>query len=250
MVRFNLVLKTTRLIWLELLKITAAVTLMMLVLLYSMPTSGSAFMRQQANLMFSSFISPLPTADQPQSGEYLAKGKLLVASRQIKASMFAKSVVLLVDYNLHGAMGLILNERTGVKLSTILPEVEGLRGKTDTVFVGGPVSGNKITMLIRSKDQPEESKHVFEDIYFASSKVVLQKIIDDKSGDSFHLFAGYSGWSPGQLERELSRGDWHVMAADGEFVFDKEPSKIWNELIRRTSIRWAEINTKEYIQDF
>ena len=244
--RFHLVLKTARIIWLELLKITTAVTLIMLVLLYSMPTSGSAFMRQQANFIFSSLISPLATADQPQSGEELGKGQLLVASRQIKASMFAESVVLLVDYNLHGATGLILNKRTGIKPSTILPEVEGLQGKTGTVFVGGPVFGNKITMLIRSKDQPKESKHVFEDIYFAFSKVVLQKMIDDdKNGDSFHLFAGYSGWAPGQLEREISRGDWHVMAADGNVVFNKEPSEIWNELIRRTSVRWAEINTKE-----
>ena len=249
--RLNLILKTERLIWLALLKVTATVTLMMLVLLYSMPTSGSAFMREQANLMFPSFISPLPTADQPQSGGELAKGKLLVASRKIKSSIFAESVVLLVDYNLYGAMGLILNKRTRIKLSTILPEVEGLRGKKDTVFVGGPVSGNKITMLIRSKAKPEESTQVFEDIYFTSSKVALQKMVDDdKSGDSFHLFVGYSGWAPGQLERELSRGDWHVMVADGGFVFDKEPSEIWNELIRRTAIRWAEINAKELVPNF
>ncbi len=245
-------MKTGRQIQLELLKITAIVTLMMLVLLYIMAGTGISFMRQQANLMFSSFISPLPTADQPQSGKELARGKLLVASRQIKSSLFAESVVFLIDYNLNsGAIGLIINKRTGIKLSTILPEVEGLLGKTDTVFVGGPVSGNKITMLIRSKDKPEESKHVFEDIYFAFSKVVLQKMVDDdKNGDSLHLFAGYSGWAAGQLERELSRGDWHVMAADGEFVFDKEPSEIWNELIRRTSIRWAEVNANENIQQF
>lgn len=246
-----MIMKTGRQIRLEFSKVAAIVAVMMLVLLYSMSTPGSAFMRQQGSLMFSGFISPLPVADQSQSGEELAKGKLLVASRKIKASMFAESVVLLIDYNLQGAIGLILNKRTGINLSTILPEVEGLRGKTDTVFVGGPVSGNKVTMLIRSKDKPEESKHVFENVYFASSKVVLQKMVDDdKNGDSFHLFAGYSGWAPGQLERELSRGDWHVMATDAEFVFDKEPSEMWDELIRRTSVRWAEVNANENIQQF
>ena len=95
-------------------------------------------------------------------------------------------------------MGLIINKRTGIKLSTILPEIEGLRRTVDTVYVGGPVSGNKITMLIRSKEKPEESKQIFEDIYFGFSKVVLQKMVDDNAdGGNFHLFAGYSGWAAG-----------------------------------------------------
>jgi putative transcriptional regulator len=246
-----MIMKTGRQIRLEFSKVAAIVTAMMLVLSYSMSTSGSAFMRQQSDLMFPRFISPVPVAYQPQSSEELAKGKLLVASRQIKSSLFAESVVFLVDYNLSGAMGLIINKRTGIKLSSILPEIDGLRRTADTVYVGGPVSGNKITMLIRSKDKPEESKQILEDIYFGFSKVVLQQMVDDNTdGDNFHLFAGYSGWAAGQLERELSRGDWHVMAADAEFIFDKEPSDVWYELIRRTSVRWAEVNANENIQQF
>ncbi len=229
-------------------KVSVIVTLMVLVLSYIMAGTGISFIKQQADLMDLQFIPSLLSKDQSQSGEELARGKFLVASRKIKASIFAESVVLLVDYNFHSTMGLILNKQTGIKLFTVLPDVEGLREKTDTVFVGGPVAGNEIAMLIRSKEKPENSKHLFEDIYFSSSKVVLQKMVDDNNEDSFHLFAGYSGWAPGQLERELSRGDWHVMEADAEFVFGKEPSEIWNELIRRTSVRWAEVNANENVQ--
>ncbi len=244
-------MKTERQIRLEFPKVAAIVTLMMLVLLYIMAGTGISFIRQQADLMDLRVMSSLPSADQPQLAEELARGKLLVASRQIKSPLFAESVILLVDYNASGAMGLIINKRTGIKLSSILPEIDGLRRTADTVYLGGPVSGNKITMLIRSKENPDKSKHVFEDIYFGFSKVVLQKMVDDNTnGDSFHLFAGYSGWAAGQLERELSRGDWHVMAADGEFIFDKEPSDVWYELIRRTSVRWAEVNANENILQF
>jgi putative AlgH/UPF0301 family transcriptional regulator len=57
--------------------------------------------------------------------------------------------------------------------------------------------------------------------------------------EKFHVYAGYSGWSPGQLDKEVSGGAWHILSADEETVFHKTPSKIWPELIRRFSSQWV-----------
>jgi putative AlgH/UPF0301 family transcriptional regulator len=52
------------------------------------------------------------------------------------------------------------------------------------------------------------------------------------------VFAGYSGWGPRQLDNEVALGGWHVLPADAETIFEKEPSQIWPELIRRNSLKW------------
>ena len=54
-------------------------------------------------------------------------------------------------------------------------------------------------------------------------------------GKSFRIYAGYAGWMPGQLDWEMSRGDWHILQADAETIFEREPSEIWPELIRRST---------------
>lgn len=56
-----------------------------------------------------------------------------------------------------------------------------------------------------------------------------------KGGEKFRLYAGYAGWAAGQLERELSAGDWHILQADPETVFGKDPEKIWQDLNRLSS---------------
>jgi putative transcriptional regulator len=180
---------------------------------------------------------------QPTLRDELAKGKLLVASKQIKGSLFAESVVLLLDYGSHGATGLIINKPTSVKISSVLPDVKGLQDKPDTLYLGGPVSENQIIMLIRSERKHEEAIHIFENVYFSFSKSLLQNMIDEENeGEGFHLFAGYSGWASGQLEREILRGDWYVMEGEGGIVFNQYPHRIWDELIRKFSLYWARLH--------
>jgi len=59
------------------------------------------------------------------------------------------------------------------------------------------------------------------------------------SGEEFHVFAGYAGWAPGQIEREVLKGGWHIFSADAEVVLSKKPSNIWQEFIRKTLLLWV-----------
>ncbi|UCF91121.1 MAG: YqgE/AlgH family protein [Desulfobacterales bacterium] len=170
----------------------------------------------------------------------LGQGKFLIAGRNLGNSNFSQTVVLLIDYNRQGAMGLIINRPTDVKLSTVFPEIEGLKQRTDTVFSGGPVSRNLLLLLMRSARPPEKSRRVFENIYLSSSRKELLRMIERADGgEKFRVYAGYAGWAPGQLDHEVARGDWHILAADAETVFDKTPSAIWPELIRRFALQWV-----------
>ncbi len=165
-----------------------------------------------------------------------AKGKFLVASRNLSDPRFQESVILIIDYGVKGAAGLIINRPTKVMLAEILPSVPGLKKRDDVVYYGGPVEGYRMLLLIRSDNKPEESGHVFGNVYISASKITLDRVIGlNKPAKQFHMYAGYAGWSAGQLEQEVSRGDWLIVGADASSIFDKKPSEIWRELYRRGS---------------
>jgi putative transcriptional regulator len=169
----------------------------------------------------------------------LSEGKFLVASRKVKDPRFSETVILLVQYGFHGAVGLIINRPTEVKLSTIWPDIAGLKDRNETLFIGGPMGMKQMMLLIQSGRRPADAHDVFNDVYASTSMTTLRQLTDDPvKGERFKAYTGYSGWAAGQLDREISRGDWHVMDADARTIFEKDPSEVWQELIRRLSGDW------------
>jgi putative transcriptional regulator len=173
----------------------------------------------------------------------LAKGKFLVAGRDLIDPNFSETVVLLTSYDWNGAMGLVINRPADVKLAKVIPDIKGIRRRNDKVYLGGPVERDQLIMLIRSDNFYDDTVHVSDDIYVSMSRKVLEKLIkDSETGEKFRVYAGYSGWASGQLEHEVDRGDWHIVDADAETVFDKDTSIIWKELINRTSAQWVRLD--------
>ena len=169
-----------------------------------------------------------------------AKGQLLVASRSLGDPNFSESVILLLAYEAHGAMGVVINRPSDVRLASVLTDVPELRERPDRVFLGGPVSGNLMVFLLRSTRRPDPSEPIFADVYATGSLSALRQGLS-KSGRTAQLraYAGYAGWGPGQLEREIARGDWYLTGADAATIFDTTPSDIWPKLIERTAGQWT-----------
>ena len=171
-----------------------------------------------AHLGFNTAI-PKESPGGPSTREELAKGKFLIASRQLQDPNFRETVVLLIEYGLDGAMGLVINRPSAVKLATVFPDIEELKQRKDTIYVGGPVAVNQMMLLIRSSKMPEDATVVVPDVYISSSWKELERLIKKKNKDErFRLFAGYAGWAPSQLDFERTRGDWYVLKADAETV--------------------------------
>jgi putative transcriptional regulator len=236
----HLTLNTNEPIRKELVSLTVAITLTLLAILPGTPLLRAAFSGQQVALLPSRFPVSVPPPSHFRSQVGLAKGRFLVASQQLRDPNFLETVVFLIDYHRQGAMGLVINRPTKVRLFTLFPEIEGLRERTDIVYIGGPVGRKQMRLLVRADSQPEKSHRVYEDIYISSSRTLLERMIDHADPrERFRVYAGSAGWFPRQLDREVSRGDWHVLKADAEMVFRKDPSEIWPELIRRASLRWV-----------
>ncbi len=178
--------------------------------------------------------APLPEPDQFDAE--LSKGKFLVASRKLGDPRFQETVVLLISHRHLGAVGLIINRPTRLSLAEAFPDVPALTKRTDALYFGGPVEGRQALLLIRSPGNPGESERVFDGVYVSSSMAVLSRMIDRRrTGRHFRVYAGYAGWSPGQLEREVRRGDWHVVRADAKTIFEKKAGNIWPEMILRST---------------
>ncbi|MFN3323109.1 MAG: YqgE/AlgH family protein [Bryobacteraceae bacterium] len=162
-------------------------------------------------------------------------GKFLVASRDLPDPNFSETVVLLTQYDEEAVMGLVINRPTRIPLSRVFEEVQDAKGGSDPIFSGGPVRTAGVLALHRSPTKVEEAQRIFDDVYLVSTTRLLEKLLlagPDRS--VFRVYLGYAGWAPGQLEREVELGAWHIFPGDSAAVFHLEPESVWPRLIRRT----------------
>jgi putative transcriptional regulator len=157
------------------------------------------------------------------------KGQLLLDSGLLRGSFFHRSAVLICQHDAEGAFGLILNRpsgnRVGEALVADLPDVL----KEQPLFLGGPVQPAALSFLHADEFLPDAG--VLPNLELGHS---LEQLVD--LGSSFSstrklkLFAGYAGWSPGQLEEELKREAWLVHPATVDLVFG-ETDRLWQRIL-------------------
>jgi putative transcriptional regulator len=170
----------------------------------------------------------------------LGAGKLLVASRDLPDPNFAKTVVLLVQYDEDGVVGLILNRRSKVPISRVLDEVAGAKERPDPVYAGGPVGRTEVLALVRSRRPLGDAKRVFGDVFAVSSREAMEKTFASATdADAVRVYLGYSGWTEPQLEHELDLGAWYIFQGSAKAVFDADPESLWERFIRETELRIA-----------
>ena len=191
--------------------------------------------------VFFAALCGLAPVRAPAQAPELAAGTLLVASRDLGDPNFSETVILVLRYDEEeGAMGLIVNRRTDLPLSRVFEDVKGAKGRKDLAYMGGPVEPGNVLALLKSSTKLEDAERVFGNVYLISDKDLLEKTLADKADPYvFHIFLGYAGWGPGQLEHEMDLGAWHILPADAASVFDADPDSVWPKLIRRTELRIA-----------
>jgi putative transcriptional regulator len=175
-----------------------------------------------------------------QSTHDLGIGKILVAKRDMPESAFAETVILVVRHSQGGTVGLVLNRRTEVPVSRALEPLKGAGERSDPVYAGGPVELPNVLALLRAKIMPEGAEHVTGKVYMVSTGTLLEKTLAKRPDPAdFHVYLGYCGWSPRQLENETSQGFWRVLSGSADIIFDSDPETLWSRLIERAEERIA-----------
>ncbi len=180
---------------------------------------------------------------QSKNAKDLGAGKLLVASRDLGDPNFAEAVILLVQYDEEGVVGLILNRRTEVSLSQVLKEPKEAKDRSDKVYRGGPVETPAVFALLQSPAKVEGAQHIFGAVYLISTKALFEQTISARPDPStFHVYLGYAGWNADQLQKEVELGAWFIFRADAGTVFNSDPDSLWPRMIRKTELNLAEID--------
>lgn len=189
-------------------------------------------MRVMARLLLGILLTVLYAAPALAGSEFtpssVGKGVLLVASPSLNDPNFRETVVLIVEHNPEGTLGLVLNRSTDVLLSEALPGLAALKGTQHRLFAGGPVQPTLVLLLSKVKEPQPDMRSVFDGVYIGGDPKVLERIITQaKPTDRFRAFAGYAGWAPGQLGVEMLQGSWAVLPPETFNIFDKDPATLW-----------------------
>ncbi|MDB5389835.1 MAG: hypothetical protein JWM11_5481 [Planctomycetaceae bacterium] len=168
-------------------------------------------------------------------------GQFLISAKHLRDPNFYKTVVLMVEHNKSGAMGLIVNRPSIVTVSRALQGHFELPDTDQVVFTGGPVEKAALFILHDSPDFDGTESSVVPGLYVGNSASVFEEIVravaDGTSHLKFRIFAGCAGWSAGQLEGEISRGDWLTVPATTEVLFHEDPYAIWDILCQDVAHR-------------
>jgi len=160
------------------------------------------------------------------------KGQLLLDSGQLRGSFFQRSVVLICQHDAEGAFGLVLNRTTGSNAGEVIVADLPDTLKSSPLFLGGPVQPSALSFLHSESFIPDAN--VLPNLSLGHSLDALVELGESFSPTSkIRLFAGYAGWSPGQLEDEIKRQAWLTHPASVDLVFDTQPEQLWQKILRQ-----------------
>jgi len=178
----------------------------------------------------------------------LLQGKLLLASRRLADPNFFRTVILMVQHGEEGALGLVLNRPLEISVKQACEDSLDLPFEADDVLhQGGPCQGPLMavhTFRATGKYGEEEAEKVIDGLYFATDRDELEWLLAEaaKGGgkppgkNSIKYFVGYSGWGPGQLEKELEIGSWMVTPATLKSVFESDETDQWAKLVTQVTL--------------
>ncbi|MGL5857103.1 MAG: YqgE/AlgH family protein [Angustibacter sp.] len=178
------------------------------------------------------------TADRPSvgGGGVPQAGRLLVATPVLREPTFARTVILLLDHGDGGSLGLVLNRPMDVDVDAVLPAWQLHVTGPGRLFQGGPVGSDSALGLVAVPGDGAAPRGVRR-IAGALGLVDLDADPSDVMGSlaGVRVFAGYAGWSPGQLVGEVQDGGWYVVDAEARDPFSDHPAGLWRQVLRRQS---------------
>jgi putative transcriptional regulator len=164
-------------------------------------------------------------------------GRLLVATPALGDPNFHRTVIVLLDHDEDGALGVVLNRPSPVPVGEVLPTWAESASEPGVLFQGGPVSQESAVglALLHSPPGTEDEPDGFRRVRGTLGLVDLdgEPALLDGSLGGVRIFAGYAGWGAGQLEGELAEGAWYVVDAEPGDIFESAPEVLWRKVLRR-----------------
>ena len=157
-----------------------------------------------------------------------AKGILLIANPFLKDPNFNRTVILICENKNEGAFGFVLNRQYPLPLNDLLPDMDEINFP---VYTGGPVQGDSLHFLHQYPDLVSGGEEINNGVYWGGNfeSLLIHLKNNDISRNKIRFFIGYSGWSEGQLDKEIEEGSWLTVRATRKLIFETSPENIWKE---------------------
>jgi putative transcriptional regulator len=177
--------------------------------------------------------------DEPR---YL-NGYFLISEFDLLDPNFYRSVILMIAHDEEGAFGLVVNRPSSLALGEVIEGLKDTPAAKIPVFIGGPVQQNALFVLHMSQDREGEFPGIKKPLDGIIFEPATRSLIEYLTGEwgalpegerpVVRIYAGYSGWGPGQLEGELKRSSWVVLKATEQVVFDPDPEATWAQALAK-----------------
>lgn len=177
----------------------------------------------------------------------LRSGRLLVATPRLADPNFERTVVLLLDHDENGSLGVVLNRPSPVPVGEVLPGWGGMLVTPEVLFHGGPVGTDSALAVAEipaaeGEEDPVGFRRLFDHIGIVDLDTpteLLEGVIVQ-----MRVFAGYAGWGEGQLAAEVEEGSWYVVPLEDHDVFAPGPEGLWARVLRRQAGELAWVSTR------
>lgn len=170
------------------------------------------------------------------------KGKILISEPFLSDTFFNRSIVYLTDHTPQGSVGFILNKKLDLKLNAA---ITGFERWNENLYMGGPVASDTLHYLHSMGDLIPKSVAVEKDVFWGGDIGCIRELIKTGkiSPSQIRFFLGYSGWSAGQLERELKENSWVIAKVNSNIILSNRGDDTWKSVLRSFKNKyrmWAE----------
>lgn len=163
-------------------------------------------------------------------------GILLLANTDLYEPTFRRTVIYVVEHNEGGTLGVVLNRPSETAVHNLLPRWSNLVSKPKTMFIGGPVKRDA-ALCVGLLKVGADTDNVPGLRHITGRAVMVDLDADPETIAPFvagvRIFAGYAGWTIGQLEGEIERDDWIVLSALPSDVLVPPRVDLWGQVLRR-----------------
>lgn len=172
----------------------------------------------------------------------LSKGSFLIASPEIDAGLYFRSVILICEHTPNGSFGLIINKPVEIELPEDLINLKNQENSNIKIVGGGPIQPNQMMLLHSAETLKDQALKICDGVYLGGDMQFLQEAIASPGGPHLRLCFGYTGWNAGQLEHEFLKGNWFLAPGSARHIFETPSNKVWQTILREMGGKYATLS--------
>ena len=166
--------------------------------------------------------------------------QFIIAMPSLADPIFFHTVTYLCQHNKDGALGIVINRPSEMKLGEIFKQMNiGVTSLCDAeinVFSGGPVQQEHGFVLHTTEMVWDATMNVSDTVSLTTSRDVIEAIAVGEGPEKYLVALGYAGWGQGQLEQEILANNWLNSPYSQNVLFDTEINQRWQRAAEEIGI--------------